>query len=122
MADENGDFKGAALEESNLANYGSKAHVDARKSAAASEKEFKGAGAKPGLEIWRVENKRTEADTPDFGIKRWRECAGFLTPRIVALTRPHAAVHAYLYLRAQPRRTLAPFTRAIRTLCSTRTR
>lgn len=30
-----------------------------------------GAGQQVGLEIWRVENRRTEADTPDFGVKRW---------------------------------------------------
>lgn len=24
-----------------------------------------------GLEIWRVENRRTKSDTPDFGVKRW---------------------------------------------------
>jgi len=63
--------KGAKLEDSNMANYGSKAHVDARKAAASSEKEFEGAGQKVGLEIWRVENRRTAADTPDFGVKRW---------------------------------------------------
>lgn len=71
MADENGDVKGAKLEDSNLANYGSKEHKDLRKAAAESEKEFKGAGQKVGLEIWRVENRRTAADTPDFGVKRW---------------------------------------------------
>ncbi len=31
MADENGDVKGAKLEDSNLANYGSKEHKDLRK-------------------------------------------------------------------------------------------
>jgi gelsolin len=46
-------------------------HIDARKNAAKSEKEFVGAGVKPGLEIWRVENRRTKSDTPDFGVKRW---------------------------------------------------
>ncbi len=40
-------------------------------SAAESEKEFKGAGQKVGLEIWRVENRRTADDRPDFGVKRW---------------------------------------------------
>ena len=69
---EDGDVKQAeGIEDSNLANYGSQAHVDARKAAAESEKEFVGAGQKVGLEVWRVENKRTEADTPDFGVKRW---------------------------------------------------
>jgi gelsolin len=29
------------------------------------------AGQKPGLEVWRVENKRTEKDNPDFGVKRY---------------------------------------------------
>jgi len=62
---------GAKLEDSNLANYGSKAHKDARKGAAQSEKEFAGSGTKPGLEVWRVENRRTKSDTPDFGVKRW---------------------------------------------------
>lgn len=71
MADENGDVKGVDLEDSNMANYGSQEHKDARKNAAESEKEFKGAGQKVGIEIWRVENRRTENDTPDFGVKRW---------------------------------------------------
>lgn len=61
----------ADLEDSNLANYGGKDHRDAAKAAAESEKEFRGAGKKPGVEIWRVENRRTENDTPDFGVKRW---------------------------------------------------
>jgi len=30
-----------------------------------------GAGQKPGVEVWRVENRRTKSDTPDFGVKRW---------------------------------------------------
>jgi len=89
-----------------MANYGGKEMRDLRKSAAASDKEFAGAGQKvvrfsprisfcgifwacvcvpfvmlclltlrqrknKGLEVWRVENKRTKADTPDFGVKRW---------------------------------------------------
>lgn len=54
-----------------MANYGSKEHIDARKNAAKTEKEFVGAGTKPGLEIWRVENRRTKDDKPNFGIKRW---------------------------------------------------
>ena len=54
-----------------MANYGSKEHIQARKNAAKTEKEYEGAGTKPGLEIWRVENRRTASDTPDFGIKRW---------------------------------------------------
>jgi gelsolin len=40
-------------------------------SAAETEKEFKGAGQKVGIEIWRVENRRSEDDRPIFGVKRW---------------------------------------------------
>lgn len=70
-ADENGDVKQAKLEDSNMSNYGGKEMRDLRKSAAASDKAFVGAGTKVGLEIWRVENKRTKNDTPDFGVARW---------------------------------------------------
>ncbi|KAL9188827.1 hypothetical protein ACHAXT_007205 [Thalassiosira profunda] len=28
-------------------------------------------GTSPGVEVWRVENKRTDNDNPDFGIKPW---------------------------------------------------
>lgn len=61
----------AKLEDSNMANYGGEDHRNAAKKAAQSEKEFKGAGQKAGLEIWRVENRRTKDDKPDFGVKRW---------------------------------------------------
>ena len=44
MADENGDVKGAKLEDSNMANYGGKDMRDLRKKAAASDKSFVGAG------------------------------------------------------------------------------
>lgn len=71
MADENGDVKQVSLEDSNMSNYGSAEHIDARKNAAKTEKEYNGAGQKVGLEIWRVENKRTKDDKPDFGVKRW---------------------------------------------------
>lgn len=63
----------AKLEDSNMANYGGDAHRSAAKAAAQSEKEYVGAGQKVGIEIWRVENRRTENDTPDFGVKRWPE-------------------------------------------------
>lgn len=61
----------AKLEDSNLANYGGDEHRAAAKAAAMTEKEYTGAGVKPGLEVWRVENRRTDNDNPDFGIKRW---------------------------------------------------
>mmetsp|Transcript_5939 Transcript_5939/g.8933 ORF Transcript_5939/g.8933 Transcript_5939/m.8933 type:complete len:402 (-) Transcript_5939:54-1259(-) len=68
--DENGDVGQASLEDSNVAGIGSKENRDLRKAAAASDKQFKGAGQKVGLEVWRVENKRTKNDTPDFGVNR----------------------------------------------------
>lgn len=37
-----------------MSNYGGKEMRDLRKGAAASDKEFAGAGQRPGLEIWRV--------------------------------------------------------------------
>mmetsp|Transcript_11376 Transcript_11376/g.13028 ORF Transcript_11376/g.13028 Transcript_11376/m.13028 type:complete len:385 (-) Transcript_11376:548-1702(-) len=61
----------ADLEDSNMANYGGEDHRNAAKAAAQTEKEFVGAGQKVGIEVWRVENRRTENDTPDFGVKRW---------------------------------------------------
>lgn len=66
-----GDNGQVDLEDSNMANYGGKDHRNAMKAAAESEKEFVGAGKKVGVEVWRVENRRTESDTPDFGVKRW---------------------------------------------------
>jgi hypothetical protein len=50
------------LEDSNLANYGSQMHTDAKLAKAQAELEFKGAGAAEGIEVWRVEN---------FGVKKW---------------------------------------------------
>mmetsp|Transcript_23823 Transcript_23823/g.44238 ORF Transcript_23823/g.44238 Transcript_23823/m.44238 type:complete len:399 (-) Transcript_23823:84-1280(-) len=69
-ADENGDVGQADLEDSNIAGIGSQENRDLRKEAAMSDPMFKGVGSKVGLEVWRVENKRTKADTPDFGINR----------------------------------------------------
>jgi gelsolin len=67
------------VEDSNVENIGSAEDKAARKAAAESEPEWKGAGEAVGLEIWRVENKRTENDTPDFGVKRWpkEQCGSF---------------------------------------------
>mmetsp|Transcript_73235 Transcript_73235/g.161694 ORF Transcript_73235/g.161694 Transcript_73235/m.161694 type:complete len:404 (-) Transcript_73235:52-1263(-) len=69
-ANADGDVGQVDLEDSNIAGIGSQENRDLRKEAAASDPEFKGAGTKPGLEVWRVENKRTKSDTPDFGVKR----------------------------------------------------
>jgi gelsolin len=45
----------AKLEDSNISNYGSKEHKDLKKSAAAGEKAWEGAGKAVGIEIWRIE-------------------------------------------------------------------
>lgn len=67
---EDGDVQQASLEDSNIAGIGSQENRDLRKEAAASEPAYKGAGQKPGLEVWRIHNKRTASDTPDFGLER----------------------------------------------------
>lgn len=59
------------LEESNLANIGSVEDHAAREAAARCEVNWQGAGAEPGIQIWRVENRRDEADNPIFGIAPW---------------------------------------------------
>lgn len=59
------------VEDSNVEKIGSAEDKEARLAAAKTEKEWEGAGKVEGLEIWRVENRRTENDTPDFGVKRW---------------------------------------------------
>jgi len=43
------------IEDSNIANYGSKEHHDLKTKAAQSEEAWKGCGQKPGVEIWRIE-------------------------------------------------------------------
>jgi len=45
----------AKIEDSNIANLGSQAEKDQRKSAADSAEEWKGIGMKEGVEVWRVE-------------------------------------------------------------------
>ena len=63
---------GVKLEDSNLAGIGSDADKDARLAAARTEKSWKGAGQKPGVEVWRVENhKATATSGPRFGVARW---------------------------------------------------
>ena len=58
-------------EGSNVEHVGSTEDTAARVAAAQTEEEYIGAGAAAGLEIWRVENRRTADDRPDFGVKRW---------------------------------------------------
>jgi len=43
------------IEDSNIANYGSKEHHDLKTKAAQSEEAWKGCGQHPGVEIWRIE-------------------------------------------------------------------
>jgi len=43
------------IEDSNIANYGSKEHHDLKTKSAQSEEAWKGAGQKVGLDIWRIE-------------------------------------------------------------------
>jgi gelsolin len=45
----------AKIEDSNIANLGSKMEIDARKAAADTAEEWKGCGKKIGIEIWRIE-------------------------------------------------------------------
>lgn len=70
MANADGDVKKVDLEDSNIAGIGSQEDKDLRKAAAATDLQWKGAGKKVGTEVWRVENKRTKSDTPDFGVNR----------------------------------------------------
>jgi gelsolin len=58
-------------QDTNIGMIGSEEDCAARKAAAATDEQWAGAGEQAGLEIWRVENRRTENDTPDFGVKRW---------------------------------------------------
>lgn len=64
MANADGDVIQADLEDSNIAGIGSQEDKDLRKAAAETEKQWKGAGKKAGIEVWRVENKRTKSDPP----------------------------------------------------------
>lgn len=59
------------LEESNLAYIGSDEDTAAREAAARCEVDWEGAGTDVGVQVWRVENRRTDSDAPDFGINPW---------------------------------------------------
>lgn len=61
------------IEESNLAHIGSDEDKAAKKAAASIEMHWEGAGESPGIQIWRVENKRDENGNPNFGINKWPE-------------------------------------------------
>jgi len=50
------------IEDSNIANYGSKEHHDLKTKAAQSEEAWKGSGQRPGVEVWRIEK---------FKVVRW---------------------------------------------------
>jgi hypothetical protein len=55
----------AKLEDSNIANYGSKEHKDLKLAAAQSEEAWKGAGKAPGIQVWRVEKFKIIPRTGD---------------------------------------------------------
>ena len=56
------------IEESNLAHIGSDEDKAAREAAAKLDHSWDGAGQEEGVQVWRVENKRTEEGDADFGI------------------------------------------------------
>jgi len=61
------------IADSNLAKSGSFEDKAAKKDAAKHDPMWKDAGTKVGVQIWRVENKRTEHDAADFGVHHWPE-------------------------------------------------
>lgn len=61
------------LEESNLAGVGSDEDKACREAAAKIEMKWEGAGVSEGIQVWRVENRRTDEDVPVFGIEVWPE-------------------------------------------------
>lgn len=65
------------MEESNLAFIGSDEDKAAREAAAALEVNWQGAGEAPGIQIWRVENRRDANDNPVFGINVWKRPGEF---------------------------------------------
>lgn len=56
------------LEDTNMANYGSKDHRDLKKSAAQTEEAWKEAGKKVGVQVWRIEKFKVKAwDKEKYG-------------------------------------------------------
>lgn len=61
------------IEDSNLAFIGSDDDKAAREAAANLEMNWEGCGQEEGIDVWRVENKRTEEGNANFGINKWPE-------------------------------------------------
>lgn len=59
------------IEETNLGGIGSEEDTALRQTVAKMDFKWEGAGSSPGVEIWRVENKRYEDGNPSFGIHLW---------------------------------------------------
>jgi hypothetical protein len=59
--------KNIKLADTNMANYGGEAHEDAKERKARAELEFKGAGSKTGILVWRVENFGVKLQNPPHG-------------------------------------------------------
>jgi len=49
------DIGQSKLEDSNMANYGSKEHHEMKKQSAEHEPAWKGAGKEAGIQVWRIE-------------------------------------------------------------------
>jgi len=64
---------GAKLKDSNMANYGGKAHHAAVLEAAKKDPAFDEVVARdePGLHVWRAENHRLDQADGGFGVKKW---------------------------------------------------
>ena len=60
------------IEDTNLGGIGSDEDKAAREAAARMEFQWDaGTGGREGVQIWRVENARTESGAPHFGINAW---------------------------------------------------
>jgi len=59
------------LEDSNISGYGGAEHEALKKKAAAAEVNWAGAGSKPGIEIWRVENKKGKFGVAKYPVEQY---------------------------------------------------